>query len=287
MLAGRRISAPAQIFEGRIIGRNLAHACAHFDAQIAQGQTLLNGHRRDRFAAILERKAVTRVGTKLSNQGKNDVLGRDTARHHSTTIDAQHLRTPLHQGLCCQHMRDLARTDTPGERTQCTDRAGMTIAADHGQARQRNRQFRRDHMDNALARITEIKQRDVMLSGVLAQGANIGRARCARYARRKRIVIATSRGRNHMVLGGKAQVRAAHVTASVMQLCECDVAGEFMQHVTVDVDQIITTAEGGHAVRVPNFIEQQSRSRRDYFAHFFSNSHTASKPINSCISATG
>jgi hypothetical protein len=67
-------------------------------------------------------------------------------------------------------MGALRGADAERERTQAAIGAGMAVAADQGQARQHEAQFRRRHVDNALAVFAEIKETDVGLAGQRLQG---------------------------------------------------------------------------------------------------------------------
>jgi len=112
---------------------------------------------------------------------------------------------------------------------------GVAIAANDQQARQRQPQFRADHMHDALAAVVEPEQGDVLIGGVLVQLAD--HARDFGIGDR----LATAARRHVMVGDAERKLRFRHRGAALRQAAE-SVERAFMHIMSIDPKQRLAVA---------------------------------------------
>ena len=128
----------------------------------------------------------------------------------------------------------------------------MAVAANDQQARQRQAQFRADHMHDALAAVVEPEQRDAVIGGVLSQLADHARDfgigdRPAAAARR------------HVMVGdAECQLRLRHRRAALRQPAE-SVERAFVHVMAVDPKQRLRRLRCTISCADPELVEQGQR----------------------------
>ena len=103
-----------------------------------------------------------------------------------------------HKRLRHQHMRDFRRADAEGVGAERAMRRGVAVAADDQQARQGQSLFGADHMHDALARIVQAEQRDVVFGGVGLEiahhGGDLGVGDALRAPARRHVMVGDAEG---------------------------------------------------------------------------------------------
>ena len=155
------------------------------------------------------------------------------------------------QGLGGEHVLDLRRTDAEGDRTEGAVRAGVAVAADDRHARLGETQLRADDVDDALVEVAERVQPDTELLGVLAQRLDLG----AGDGVLDRLVPVD--GRDVVVLGRDGQVGAADGPAAEPQPIERLRAGDLVDEVQVDVEEVGFAGHRPYDVLVPDLLGQR------------------------------
>ena len=168
-----------------------------------------------------------------------------------STLDGHPLRPDLRQRLGGQHVLDLARADAEGQRAERAVRGRVAVAADDRHARQRASLLGPDDVDDALAGVAHRVQRDPELRGVLAQHLDLaGRDRIG-----DRLVDV--RRRHVVVLGGDGELGSADVPSGQAQPVERLRAGDLVDEVEVDVEQVRLAGRRAHDVAVPDLLRQR------------------------------
>ena len=132
--------------------------------------------------------------------------------------------------------------------------AGVAVAANQRDARQRQAELRADYMHDALALLADVEQAHARQRGLLAQTDDqvVGPRRDAAGAPRPCL--------DHMVGCGKGQLRVAHRHPTPKHVCNRIASAQVVQQVAVDVQQVDTGRQRIDHVLVPDFGEQGARS---------------------------
>ena len=169
-----------------------------------------------------------------------------------STSTAIHFGRRLRQRLGGQDVLDLARADAEGERAERAVRRRVAVAADDRHARQRAALLGADDVDDALAGVAHREVGDAELGRVLAQHLDLaGRDRVG-----DRLVDVL--GRDVVVLGRDRQLGAAHPAAAEAQAVERLRAGDLVDEVQVDVEEVGLARRRAHEVALPHLLRQGS-----------------------------
>jgi len=175
------------------------------------------------------------VGSDLGDDREREVLGAEAFGKFAVGGDAHALGLFLPQRLRHQHMGHFRGADAERKRAEGAMGRGVAIAANDQQARQRQPQFRADHMHDALAAVVEPEQGDVLIGGVLVQLAD--HARDFGIGDR----LATAARRHVMVGDAERQLRLRHRGAALRQAAE-SVERAFMHIMSIDPKQRLAVA---------------------------------------------
>ena len=165
-----------------------------------------------------------------------------------STSDQHVLALLLQERLRGQHVLDFRRADAVRQRAERAVRGRVRVAADDRHARQRSALLRPDDVHDALTQIVHLELRDAVGVAVriervdLQLGDRIGDA------------VAAVRGRDVVVRHRQVRADAPHRTLSQLQTFERLRAGDFVQQVTVDVENRRAVFFRVDHVRVPQFV---------------------------------
>ena len=164
-------------------------------------------------------------------------------------LDAQRVRPqPLPERLRGQDVLDLAGADPEGQRPEGAVGAGVAVAADDRQARQRQAQLGTDHVDDPLVAALDVVKRDAELAAV-------GPHRLDLPPRQRVANVELVLGRHVVIDGGERQVRPAHPAPGQPQAVERLRTGHLVDQVPVDVQQRRFVGRLHH-VAIPDLLEQ-------------------------------
>ena len=156
-------------------------------------------------------------------------------------------------------MLDLARPDPERERAERTVGGSMTVAAHDSGAGQREALFRPHDVDDPLLGGERVDIRHAELGDVGAQCAELLRALGVRDRQLAPLGIDARSGRQIVVGHCQRQVGPAHAAPCAAQPLERLRAGDFVDEVTVDVDQAGAVVATLHDMGVPNLLVQGAR----------------------------
>ena len=247
----RRLGAALDVVEGLLVGCDQPGLRAPLDAHVADRHPALHRELLDGRAAVLDDVALAAAGAGVRDEGEHEVLGGDARGEAAVDRDGHRLRLVLHQGLGREHVLDLRRTDAEGDRTEGAVRAGVAVTADDRHARLGETELRTDDVDDALVEVAERVQPDAELLGVPAQRLDLG----AGDGVLDRLVPVD--GRDVVVLGRDGQVGAADGPAAEPQPLERLRAGDLVDEVQVDVEEVGFTGHRPYDVLVPDLLGQR------------------------------
>ncbi|GAB3984464.1 hypothetical protein GCM10029978_094220 [Actinoallomurus acanthiterrae] len=207
----------------------------------------------------------------LRDDRQDEVLGGHAVRQLAVDRDGHHLRLALWQRLGGEDVLDLARADAERQRPERSVRGGVRVAADDRHARLGQAQLRADDVHDALTGVAHRVQADAELRAVLAQRLDLG----ARHRVGDRLEDVG--GRDVVVLGGDRQVRAPDRTVRHAQAVEGLRAGDLVDEVEIDVEDVRLALGAPYDVRVVNLVRQCS-------AHHSTSSGSLTPLLTTCIS---
>ena len=171
-----------------------------------------------------------------------------------STFTAIHFGRDLRERLGGEDVLDLARADAEGERAERAVGRGVAVAAHDRHAGQRAALLGPDDVDDALAGVAHREVRDAELGRVLAQHLDLaGRDRDRRSAGRCR-PVGTLWSSVAIVSSGRRTVRPRQA-----QAVERLRAGDLVDEVQVDVEEIRLAGRRAHEVALPHLLGQASR----------------------------
>ena len=157
----------------------------------------------------------------------------------------------LGERLGGEHVLDLAGADAEGQRAEGAVGGGVAVAADDRHARQRAALLGADHVDDALVRVAHAVVRDAELGGVGGEHLELlGRDRVG-----DRLVDVL--GGHVVVGGGHGEVGAADAAAGQPDAVEGLGAGDLVDEVEVDVEQVGLAGCAAHHVAVPHLLGER------------------------------
>ena len=224
-------TAPEEL-EGRLVRGDHAGPGAGLDAHVADRHPALHRQRFDGAAAVFDDIALAAAGADLRDHRQDDVLGADAGRQYAVDVDRHGLERPQRQRLGGEHVLDLRGADAHRERTEGAVGGGVTVAAHHRHARLGQAQLRADDVHDALLDIAHRVQPDAEFLAVAPQRLDLG----ARDGIGDRLVDVDRR--HVVVLGGDREIRSAHRASGQPQPVEGLRAGDLVDEVQIDVDQV-------------------------------------------------
>ena len=142
----------------------------------------------------------------------------------------------------------LAGADAERQGAERAVRAGVAVAADDRHAGLREAELRSDDVDDALLRVAHRVQADAELGAVGAQRLDLGAA--------DRVLDHQRSGRDVVVLGGDREVGTADRAAGQPQPVEGLRAGDLVDQVEVDVEQVRLAVGAADDVGVVGVLRQ-------------------------------
>ena len=136
-------------------------------------------------------------------------------------------------------MFHLGSADSHCERTECAVGGGVAVPADDGHTWLGQSELRADHVHDALLRVAHGMGPDAEFRAVVPQCLDLD----PRYRVGDRLVDVNRR--DVVILGGQREVGPAHRTAGHSQPVERLRAGDFVNQVQVDVDQVGLAGRAG------------------------------------------
>ena len=149
-----------------------------------------------------------------------------------STLTAMVLNGLQRQRLGGEHVLDLRGADAHGDRAERAVRGGVTVAAHDGHARLGQAELRPDDVHDALFDVAHRVQPDAELLAVAPQRLDLG----ARDRVGDRLVDVDRR--HVVVLGGDREIGSAHRAAGEPQTVEGLRAGDLVDEVQIDVDEV-------------------------------------------------
>src|SRR5690606_36177583 len=147
-----------------------------------------------------------------------------------------------------QHVLDLAGADAERDAAERAVGGGVGVAADDGHARLGQAELRADDVDHALAGVAHRVQADAELSAVLAQGLDLRLGH--------RVGDRAEHGRDVVVLGGDGELGPSHLAAGEPEPVERLGAGDLVDEVQVDVEQVGLAVGTAHDVLLPDLLRK-------------------------------
>ena len=144
-------------------------------------------------AGIFKNVAVAAGDADFSDDGEDDVLRGDAAVQFALDFDARGFRAELREALRGEHVLNFAGADAESERAQGAVRGSVAVAADNGEARLRDAEFRADDVHDALIAAVHVKEAHAGFAAIFGRGRRIAPAASASTMGRKRSL---SWGRN-------------------------------------------------------------------------------------------
>jgi hypothetical protein len=161
-------------------------------------------------------------------------------------------RLTKQQCLGSEDVLDLGRADTKGKGAQPTVRRGMTVAADHREARQSETLLRPDHVHDPLLSGTERDLLDVKLGTV-----SIKRCELLRGLRIRIRQVSVDR-RYVVIRNRKRQVGTEYASASSAQAIERLRCSHLMYQVAIDRDERRSVRTGQDDVIIPDLLIERA-----------------------------
>ncbi len=250
-IALRYVGATSHVFERRFVGSD--HPCpgAALDRHVADGHPTFHGHLADGLACVLYDVARAAGDAYLSDDGQDQVFGRDAEGQRPVHVHLHGLVLVLSQSLGGQHVLDFRRADTERKSPKRAVRGRVAISTHNDLPRLRIALFRPHHVDNAVQGAVHIRELDVELLGIVRKMLQLldsdgildglGAVRCG----------------DIMIGSRHCQVGATHTALRQTQTIERLVGGDFMDQVEVYVDNGGLAWLFRHHVGVPNLIEHR------------------------------
>ena len=251
-----RIATPLNVRERHRIGRNNPAYSRKLGRHVAERLPRFDIERRHRIARKFHDITAAPAGTVPREQCQDHVLGGHTRLQSSRKCHPHRFRARHSQRPRRHRMFGLARPDAPGERAERPLRAGVTIRRDQCHARQHDTEFRRNDMRDPLIGVIDVEQRDPR---VVTRRARLGDERAP--PRHRRRVAAPGSRIDDMVHHREHPRRIGDRTPRRRHAFQRRRAGALVQEHPVDGDQGVSTAQIGHDMRVPNFIEECALSQ--------------------------
>ena len=158
------------------------------------------------------------------------------------------------QRLGREHVLDLGRADPERQRPEGSVGRGVAVAADHGQPGLGEPELRADDVDDALVDVAHGEQRDAELRAVAPERLHLGLAH--------RVGDGSGRRRDVVVLGRDGQVGPPNGATGQPEAVEGLRAGDLVEEVQVDVQQVGLAFGLAHHVRLPDLLGQRPRHCR-------------------------
>ena len=186
------------------------------------------------------------------DDSERDVLAGDAGAAVPSTVMRMRFRLLLPNRLRHQHMRHFRRADAERVGAERAVRRCVAVAADDQQAWQSEALFGPDDVYDALARIAQSEQSDVVVRGVFLEIAH----HCCDLGIGNLTVAAPCR---HVMVGdAESEPGLRHRAAACLHLAE-GVKRAFVHVVPVDPEQRGAVLAAHDLVRRPQFVEQGLR----------------------------
>ena len=244
----RRVGPAVEVRERGVVGCDEPGLGAGLDRHVAHRHPALHRERPDRRPAVLDHVADAAAGADLTDDREDQVLGGHARREVAVDVDGHPLRASLRQRLRGQHVLDLARTDAERERTEGAVRGRVAVTAHDRHARLRPPLLGTDDVDDALPGVAHRIVGDAELGGVAAQGVDL----LGRDLVGDRLVDVL--GRDVVVLGRDRQLGTAYRAPAQPEPVEGLRAGDLVNEMQVDVEQIGFTRCGSDEVTIPDLL---------------------------------
>ena len=245
----RRVRAPLDVGERRVVGRDHARARAGLDRHVADGHAALHRERPDRRTPVLHDVTDAAARPDAGDDPQDHVLRRDAGRQLALDRHGHGAGFGLRQGLRGQDVLDLRRPDAERERAERAVRGGVRVAAHDHQTRLRVALLGTDHVHDALARRAHREERDAELRGVRGQRVHL--------ALRDRVGDGTDRRRNVVIHGRDGEVRAADGAAVQTQSVERLRAGDLVHQVQVHIEEVGLAVGSMDDVAFPDLLRER------------------------------
>jgi hypothetical protein len=114
----RRVRAPLEVCEGRLVGGDHAGARTRFDAHVADRHARVHRKVLDGLAAVLEHVALAAAGADLRDDRQDDVFGAHVFGQVALDVDGHGLERLEAQRLRGHHMLHFGGADAERERAE-------------------------------------------------------------------------------------------------------------------------------------------------------------------------
>ncbi len=249
-VTGGGIGPAFEIFEGLVIGVDVAAAGAAFDGHVADGHALLHGEAVEEAAAVFVGVADAAVGAEEADDVEDDVLGIDAGAQAAVHVDAADLHFAQGHGLGGEDVAHLRRADAEGDGAEGAVRGSVAVSAGDGGAGLGDALLGADDVDDALPAAAEAEVGDAELPGVFVQlldhgfGEGVGEGGL--------LVV----GGHDVVHGGEGAVGVGDFESEIAEHAEGLGAGDFVDEVGVNEELRLAVGEGADGVRFPDFFEE-------------------------------
>src|SRR5699024_2114391 len=219
-------------------------------------------HLADSFTAIFDDVSLAAASANLSDDSQNQILGRNAFFQLTLNLNSHGLERLQRQSLGRHDVLYFRSTNAHGDRTKSTVGRSMRVTADDGHAGLGNAQLRTNGVDDALLFITHRVQAHSEFLTVIAQRRYLGTGSLIDDF--QQVAGLNSQGGHVVVLGRKMQLGVAHLSSGQAQAIKSLWAGNLMQQLGIDVNQIRRTIFTlGNYVVAPHLFCQ-----RQFLGHF-------------------
>jgi len=169
----RRKRASFHISEGSLVRSDHPCSRSRFDAHVAERHPAFHRQRPHSFSSVFNHVSRCAISTDGANDSERKVFRSHAFRKRSSYFNEHCSRLVLRQTLSGQHVFDLAGANAERQRSKCSVRTCMTVATDNRHSRLGQSQLRPDDVYDSLFRGIDIKQTNVELFAVPAEGINL------------------------------------------------------------------------------------------------------------------
>ncbi len=210
---------------------------------------------RTALAGVLDHVAIAAGRAVRGEQCEAEVLRGNALGQCTIEAHSQGLRPRDAQRSGRERVLGLGRADAPRQRAERTLRAGVAVGTDHRRTGQRDAEFRRDHVDDALVGIAYVEQVD---AGRTGRGSRFDDELPS--AGHRRVVAAAGTRVDDVVHRAENPPRVGHRATRLGEFLQRDGARALVQEDPVDRQERCAAAPVKHEVTGPDLVEQAARA---------------------------
>ena len=246
-----RVGATAEVLEGGLVRIHVADAGASLDRHVADGHALLLGEIVEGGSTVLVGVSDAAVHAEAADDVQDDILGVDAGRELAVHVDAADLGLADRHGLRGEDVAHLACADAKSDRSECTVRGGVGVAAGDRGAGLRDTLFGTDDMNDALLAAGKIEEGNSGFGAVLTEFLHHG------VGERVGEGLGSLVGRYDVIDGCEGAVRIENLESEVTNHAKGLGAGHLVNEVSADQKLGASVRERANGVFLPDLIKKR------------------------------